>query len=363
MTETTQFLMRHGLPLVFGAVLIEQLGVPIPAVPLLLAVGALSATGNFSLVMGIFVTVIACLIADASWFYLGRYRGNQVLGFLCRIALEPDSCVRRAQNVFTRYGLRGIVVAKFVPGMSTVAPPLAGMAGIHAVRFLAVDAVGALLYGSIFLGLGYAFSRQIDQIGAAITHIGGSALSLVVVVAAAWIGYKFWQRQRLLRELRTARITVTELRQKVEAGEQPVILDLRSPAELEQNPAVIAGAIHLLLEDVESRRHEFPHDRDIVVYCSCPNEVTAAKVALLLQRKGFTRVRPLLGGIAAWRAENYPMGTRVLDANRKKPATDPATAANTQSAGVTVTLGQAVISANALASEVSRKPNETMDQS
>ena len=122
MNETSQFLIRHGQPLVFVAVLIEQLGVPIPAVPLLLAVGALSALGKFSLGMGIVVTMIACLIADAFWFYLGRYRGNKVLAFLCRISLEPDSCVRRTQNVFTRYGLRGIVVAKFVPAMSTVAP-------------------------------------------------------------------------------------------------------------------------------------------------------------------------------------------------------------------------------------------------
>src|SRR5947207_1089207 len=118
MNETSQFLMRHGLPLVFAAVLVEQFGVPIPALPLLLAVGALSASGQFSLPLGIVVTVVACLIADASWFYLGRYRGITVLGFLCRMSLEPDSCVRRAQNVFTRYGLRGIIVAKFIPGMS-----------------------------------------------------------------------------------------------------------------------------------------------------------------------------------------------------------------------------------------------------
>src|SRR5881398_496825 len=214
MTEATQFLMRNGLPLVFAAVLVEQFGVPIPALPLLLAVGALSATGHFNLLLGILVTVSACLIADISWFYLGRYRGNRVLGFLCRISLEPDSCVRRAQNVFTRYGLRGIVVAKFIPGMSTVAPPLAGMAGIHAGRFLLVDGFGSLLYGSTLLSLGYLFSRQIDQVGAAITQIGGSALTLVVAVVAAFIGYKLWQRQRLLRELRTARITVAELRQK-----------------------------------------------------------------------------------------------------------------------------------------------------
>ena len=197
-TETSQFLMRHGLPLVFAAVLVEQMGLPIPALPLLLSVGALAAIGKFSLPLGIAVTVIACLIADFFWFYLGRYRGNKVLGFLCRISLEPDSCVRRTQNVFTRFGLRGIVVAKFVPAMSTIAPPLAGMSGINAGRFLLVDGFGSLLYGTVFLSLGYLFSRQIEQIGGAIADIGGSALSLLAVVVVTYIAYKFWQRQRLL---------------------------------------------------------------------------------------------------------------------------------------------------------------------
>src|SRR6266567_8566076 len=134
LNETSQFLMRHGLPLVFAAVFVEQMGLPIPALPLLLAAGALSAAGKFSFGLGIAATVIACLIPDAFWFYLGRYRGNQVLNFLCRISLEPDSCVRRTQNVFTRYGARGLVVAKFLPGMSTIVPPLAGMSGTSSGR-------------------------------------------------------------------------------------------------------------------------------------------------------------------------------------------------------------------------------------
>jgi len=311
LNETSQFLIRHGLPLIFAVVLVEQMGLPIPALPVLLAAGALSAAGKFSLLLGIVATVIACLIADALWFYLGRYRGNQVLGFLCRISLEPDSCVRRTQNVFTRYGLRGVVVAKFVPGMSTVAPPLAGMAGVPVGQFLLFDGFGALLYGSSLLCLGYLFSNQIEQIGAAIAHVGGGALSLMAGLTAFYVAYKYWQRRSLLRELRMARITVAELRQKLEAGENPVILDLRSKAELERDPSVIQGAIHLLLDEIEARRHEFPHDRDIIVYCSCPNEATAAKVALLLQRHGFTRVRPLLGGIDAWREGNHPMEVRT----------------------------------------------------
>src|SRR6266496_1737075 len=214
------------------------MGLPIPALPVLLAAGALSAAGKFNLLLGIVATVVACLIADALWFYLGRYRGNRVLGFLCRISLEPDSCVRRTQNVFTRYGLRGVVVAKFIPGMSTVAPPLAGMAGVPVGRFLLFDGFGALLYGSLLLCLGYLFSSQIEQIAAAMSHVGVGALSLIVGLAVLYVAYKYWQRRSLLRELRMARITVAELRQKLDAGENPVILDLRSKAELEQDPTL-----------------------------------------------------------------------------------------------------------------------------
>ena len=309
LNETSQFLIRHGLPVVFTVVFVEQMGLPIPALPFLLAAGALSATGNFNLVQGLAATVGACLIADGFWFYLGRTRGMQVLAFLCRIALEPDACVRQTQNVFTRYGMRGVVAAKFIPGMSTVAPPMAGMAGVPAGRFLLFDGFGAVLYGGALLGLGYLFSDQIAQIRAAIVRIGGSAISLMVVLIALYVAYRYWHRRNSLRALRMARITVEELRRKLDAGEAPVILDMRARAELERDPTLIQGAIHLSLDEIEGRRNEFDHDRDIIVYCSCPNEATAAKAALLLKRHGFKRVRPLLGGIAAWREGNHPTGT------------------------------------------------------
>ncbi len=312
MTGTPQFLIDHGLPLLFGAVFAEQIGLPLPVPPLLLAAGALSAAGQLHLLPALAATVAACLAADAFWFYLGRRRGSQVLGFLCRISLEPDSCVRRTQNVFTKYGLRGVLVAKFIPGMSTVAPPLAGMAGIGAARFLLVDGMGSLLYGGIFLGLGYCFTSQIGQILAAISQVGGSALTLLATLAVLYAAYKYWQRQRLLRELRMARITVRELRQKLDAGEDLVILDLRPTAALERDPSLIRGAIHLAMDDLELRHQDIPRDRDVIVYCSCPNEVSSARVALQLQRKGFTRVRPLLGGIDAWREHNYPLDQRPL---------------------------------------------------
>jgi membrane protein DedA with SNARE-associated domain/rhodanese-related sulfurtransferase len=315
MTESSQFLINHGLPLVFGAVFLEQMGLPLPASPWLLAAGALSATGKFSLPHGVWVAVMACLVADMIWFYLGRYRGNRVISLLCRISLEPDSCVRRTQNVFTRYGLRGLVVAKFLPGLSTVAPPLAGMSGMSIGQFLLFDGLGSLLYSGCFIFLGYFFSNQIEQVIDALGSVGGNALGLIAALVVGYVGFKYWQRHRLLRELRMARVTVDELRRKQEAGEDMVILDLRSSAALQEDPSLIRGAIHLSMDDLEKRQHEIPRDRDVIVYCSCPNEVTSARVALLLHRKGFTRVRPLLGGIDAWREQKYPLEARspVLD--------------------------------------------------
>lgn len=307
MSETSQFLVAHGLPIIFAVIFLEQMGLPIPGVPWLLAAGALAAKGKFHWLLGLDATVLACLFADYTWFYLGRYRGAQVLGLLCRISLEPDSCVRRTVNVFTRYGTRGIVVAKFVPGMSTIIPPLAGMSRLSPAHFFLFDGLASLLYCGSFMLLGAIFSNQIAQIGAGLAHIGGSALAVVVFFLVLYIAYKYWQRQHLLHELRMAKITVGELGQMLDSGENPLILDLRPNAELNEDPSIIRGAIHVGVDDLEKRYKEFPLDREVIVYCDCPNEVTSAKVALRLRKKGFTRVRPLLGGIEAWRKGKYPM--------------------------------------------------------
>lgn len=311
MSESSQFLIRHGAPFLFAAIFVEQIGVPLPALPWLLIAGALSATGNFNPLLGIFITVLACLPADAIWFVLGRRRGNQVLRLLCRISLEPDSCVRRTQNIFFRHGMRGVIAAKFLPGFGTMIPPLAGMSGVSAPRFLMMDAIGSFLYGAVYISLGFLFRTQIDDVIGALSRIGGNTVILLVGLAAAYIGFKFWRRQRLLRKLRMSRITVAELRQKQEAGEELFILDLRSRLELEQDPEGIQDSVHFEVAELETRLHEIPRDRDIIVYCSCPNEVASARVALSLHRKGITRVRPLLGGIDEWRKFDHPL-TKVL---------------------------------------------------
>jgi len=295
----------------FVAVFVEQIGLPLPAVPWLMAAGALAADGKMNAWLALGVTFVACLIADSSWFYLGRRLGHRVLGLLCRISLEPDSCVRRTQNIFVRYGMRGLVVAKFIPGLSTLAPPLAGSSGVGIPRFLFFDGLGSLLYVGSFILVGVFFSHQLEQVMAAFASLGSGALALVAGLIALYLGYKYFQRQRLLRELRMARITVDELLKKQEAGENVMILDLRSTAAVEEDPALIRGALHMNMDEVERRMQEIPHDRDIILYCSCPNEVSSARVALLLQRKGFSRVRPLLGGIDAWRERNYPTELRA----------------------------------------------------
>jgi membrane protein DedA with SNARE-associated domain len=268
MNQTLEFLVRHGTALVFAAVFVEQLGVPLPATPWLLAAGALAATGKINWFIAITAAAFGSLVADGIWFYLGRYRGQRVLSFLCRMSLEPDSCVRRTHDVFTRYGMRGVIAAKFIPGLSTLAPPLAGSAGISASRFFFFDGLGSVLYAGCFIFLGILFSNQLEQIIDALAGLGSSALGLVVGLVALYLGFKYWQRRRLLSELRMARISVDELHRKLETGENPVILDLRSVADVERNPMLIRGARHMTVDEVRAREHEIPRDRDIILYCS-----------------------------------------------------------------------------------------------
>src|SRR5438105_4567428 len=250
MNETLEFLVRHGMAVLFAAVFIEQIGVPLPAAPWLLAAGALAGTGKMNWAGALGAAAFGSLLADLIWFYLGRHYGNRVLNLLCRISLVPDSCVRRTQDVFTRYGMRGVVVAKFIPGLSTLAPPLAGSSGVSAPRFFTFDSVGSLLYAGGLILVGVLFSRQLEQVLAAFASLGGGALGIVAGLLALYIGYKYFQRYRLLRELRMARITVDELHQKQESGENLVIVDLRPQSELDQDPSRIRGALHMTLDEV-----------------------------------------------------------------------------------------------------------------
>lgn len=265
-TQTLDFVVRHGYALLFFWILAEQGALPLPSVPLLLACGALARDGRLSPHLVVACGLAACLIADNVWFQLGRRRGTKVLRFICRIALEPDSCVRRTETVFQRYGSRSLLVSKFVPGLNAVSAPLAALSGVSLGRFVLFDTLGALIWIVSYTGLGYIFSGQLDRVGAYVERMGSSMLVLAVAVLGAWIAWKFAQRRRFLKKLAVARITPVELREKLEAGEEIVVVDVRSALESQEDS--VPGALRIPLEDLEERHVDIPRDRDIILFCS-----------------------------------------------------------------------------------------------
>lgn len=268
MDETFQFLIRHGYSVLFLWVLAEQLGLPLPATPLLLAAGALAGTGHMNLWVAIGLAVIASMLSDVSWYQFGRLRGGKVLSLLCRISLEPDSCVRKTENAFVRQGARSLLIAKFVPGLNTMAPPLAGIIGMRFGRFVLFDAAGALLYIGSFVVVGYVFSDQLQEVAARVASLGFLVLVILAGGLAAYIAWKYTQRRRFIRSLRIARITPDELKQKIEAGEEVVVVDLRHSLDFDAAPHTIPGAIRLAPEKVEEDHSKIPRDREIVLFCT-----------------------------------------------------------------------------------------------
>ena len=239
---------------------------PIPSIPLLVAVGTLVRIGHLHLAAAIACTVAGALAADSVWFYFGRRRGKRVLRFLCRVSLEPDSCVRRTENAFLKYGLNTLLIAKFIPGLNAVAAPLAGDSGIGVVRFLAVDALGVVIWSGAYMTVGYLFSGQLERALAYVQRLGSGFSGFVVGLFAAWILWKFIERRRILKELDVDRITPEELRDRIGAGEDLNILDLRSSLENDSNP--VPGAMRLSAEDLTAYAKRIPLDREIILFCS-----------------------------------------------------------------------------------------------
>ena len=269
MNDAGQVLVQYGYVVLFAFALAEQIGLPIPAVPALLGVGALAGAGRMSLVLALGAVLAASLPPDLVWYELGRRRGGRVLGFLCKISLEPDSCVRRTEDLFTRSGRKALLVAKFFPGLSTVAPPLAGMVGVGRRQFIVLDGIGAIVWGGAGMGLGYVFSDALELVAARAAHLGNYVLLLVGAALASYVAIKFIQRHRFLRGLRIARITPDELKRRLDAGDGDLaIIDTRSALEVNAAPYAIRGAIWIAAEEIEQRHHEVPRDREIVLYCA-----------------------------------------------------------------------------------------------
>lgn len=321
MHKTLEFLVHHGYLVLLGWVFAEQVGLPVPSIPLLLAAGALAGVGRLNYAVALLLCVIACLCADSLWYTLGRTRGIKILRFLCKVSLEPDSCVRKTEGLFERQGAKSLILAKFVPGLGTVAAPLAGIFRMSIRKFVAFDTLASFIWASTFLGLGYIFSGQIEWIGERVEKFGSGLVAVALVALAGYIVFKYLARQKFLRDLRVARITVDELKSKIDGGQHVTVVDLRHSLDLESDPETIPGALLLSSSELTKSTAKLPHDREIVLYCTCPNEATSAKVALLLRSQGITRIRPLQGGLQAWRDRGYPTQTQMI------PATPAAEAA------------------------------------
>jgi len=251
----------------FLSILAEQSALPLPSIPFLLLYGALARSGRLSLFVAILCGLCACLIADNLWFQLGRARGSRILRFICRVSLEPDSCVRQTENAFVKYGLRSLLVSKFVPGLNAVAAPIAGSSRASWPEFVLFDSVGSVVWLGAYMGLGYVFADQLEIVAAYALRMGSSIVTLLVLAAAAWIAGKYVHRRRFLRKLSLARISAEELRRMLEAGQEVMIVDLRHRMEADPDDS-IPGALRMSPEDLAERSHEIPRDRDIVLLCS-----------------------------------------------------------------------------------------------
>ena len=298
---------QYGLPIVFANVFVEQIGIPVPAIPTLVVAGAFAAGGKLSIVAVFVVALVACVIADVAWYIAGRIYGNRVMRLLCRISLTPDSCVSQTQERFETWGLKALLIAKFVPGISLLAPPLAGATRIGWLPFLVFNTIGGALWVAAGMGGGLLLGSQIERLLAYLARYGSIAVAIIVAIVVGYVAFKWWERHRFYTMLRMARIGVDELYRLMDAGQTPLIVDVRSQIARSLEPRYIPGALHLPMHGFEEHVKELPRDREIILYCSCPNEASAAQVAKLLIDNGFVRVRPLLGGLEAWIAAGHPV--------------------------------------------------------
>jgi membrane protein DedA with SNARE-associated domain/rhodanese-related sulfurtransferase len=312
-----------GLAAVVINVLLDQLGLPVPAIPTLIVAGAVAASGKLPMALLFAGGVGASVVGDASWYIAGRIYGNRVMKLLCRISLNPDSCVSQTQSRFERWGSNALLVAKFVPGLSIIAPPLAGATRMTAVRFLVCTTIGSAAWIAAGLGAGMLLKPQIDRLMPRLEDIGSTAAKVILVILLVYIAFKWWERRRFFALLRMARISVQELYKLVDAGRAPIVVDVRSTTAQSLEPRRIPGAINVAMGSMEQHLKELPRNREIVLYCTCPNEASAAKVAKLLIHHGFKHVRPLHGGLDAWIAAGYAVET-ITDTRVSIVATKPA---------------------------------------
>ncbi|QIL79555.1 sulfurtransferase [Diaphorobacter sp. HDW4A] len=309
MAWLVDLIREFGFGIVFLNVLIEQLGAPIPAYPVLVITGALEGASMGRLAMLIVIAVVAALIADVIWYRAGKVYGGAVLGRICRISLSPDACIRQTESVYGRWGPKSLLIAKFVPGFASIASALAGTVGTPLSTFVLFDTLGALIWVGSAVFLGSLFSSTVQDLLDVLSALGKWGLLLVLFVFVVFLLRKWWQRTRTLRSLKMPRLSVHELAGMNAHGVFPTVIDVRDVSQYQRGRIPRAQSWKSI-----SRQSSLPHEplmpqeqhaHGLVVYCDCPHEISAARLAKQLQRAGFTNVRPLVGGLEAWRAAGF----------------------------------------------------------
>jgi len=313
------FFVHYAYLIIFLWVLVEQIGIPIPSVPVLLTAGTLSATHRVSFIGITFAMLVACVIADTIWFSLGRRYGNSVLKLLCRLSFEASTCVSKTEGYFTRRGPVTLLFAKFVPGLSTVAAPIAGQTGMSYPRFLAWDLAGSLIWGEAFILAGRFFGDLAKKSAPFFAWLGHFAFFIFDAMVLGFIAHRIWKQRKFLQQVREMRLEPAELKEMLDAAETnhttpPFIVDLRHPLDYLPDPRVLPGALRIGPNELKQHSEIIPRDRDVILYCTCPSEETSAKLALQLHKLGIYRVRPLRGGFDGWKQAGYPLVDYVTDA-------------------------------------------------
>jgi membrane protein DedA with SNARE-associated domain/rhodanese-related sulfurtransferase len=320
--SVVHLMTRHGTLWMFLATLGERLGLPLFVTPLLVAAGALAAMGKLHFGLLLLVTTIACLAGDTLWYELGRWKGTSLLGLLCRISFQPDSCVRRTELALARHTGGSLLWAKWLPGISHLALPLAGTARVPRPRFHLFNGAGSIAWLAALLAVGYLSMLTIDWLGVFFITARW-AVGLALVASLALAVHSYYQRKQSLKALRMARISPQEVYRQVTSGNAPVIVDLRHPLDFLAAPRTLPNALRIAPNEIAARRAELPANRDIIVYCTCPNEATAVMVAKQLHTLGMKRVRPLAGGLAGWEKLGFPVD-RIFDDHGNPLALDHA---------------------------------------
>jgi len=299
MPQLATLIESYGLAFVFINVLAESAGMPLPAYPALIVAAALASSGDYSPAQILAVSLFAALIADCGWYWAGSRYGRKVLSTLCRLSLSPDTCVRQTESIFAKWGVVSLTFAKFIPGFASLATALAGTSRIRIASFLAFDAIGILAWSTVPVVVGIVFRDAISDVLDVLEAFGRWGLAVLVTALLLYICAKWWQRYRLIRQLRMDRISVEELQALFRNNTLLTLLDVRSQASQVEG-GVIPGAVAVSIGGLATLSATLSKDVEVVVYCACPNEASAAQIANSLMQMGFTRVHPLKGGIDAW---------------------------------------------------------------